>query len=243
MREFKTVYVDEYTANLVLLEVHGQNLNSSNRKLRLNYGDAQLTILPTVALDLGRDLFKGRGSLGLAQIRSCAHNCAFRVKDKEHPNRVGGCYVSHLGDKADKAKRAIEEGNPTLYLNKSALVRATVWGDIGRLSKAAQEYVKDMITYVDRRLVYISDTHNATMFHGLAQMSCQSKAQVLSALLSGWKVYAGTLEAAQALRELNASPVYRCPVKGNGLDKFGCAQCPIRCDGQRHVIAHSVGKV
>lgn len=243
MRQFKTVYHDVHSANIVLLEVNGENLNSSNRKLRLNYGDAQLTILPALALDLGRDLFKGKGSLEIAQARSCADSCAFRVKDKDHPERIGGCYVSHLGGKADKAKRAVEEGNPNLYLKKTALVRATVWGDIGRLSSYGQEYIKDIITYVDRRLVYISDTHTATMFHGLAQMSCQSKAQVLSALLSGWKVYAGTHEAAQALRELNVSPVYRCPVKGDGRDRFGCAQCPIKCDGQRHVIAHSVGRV
>lgn len=243
MKEYPTIYPDLASGNVILLEVNGQNLNSSNRKLRLHFGDAQLTILPLETLQAGRQVFKGKGSLGNAQAISCAQSCAFRIKDKEHPERLGGCYVNHLGTKADKAMKAHQAGNPTLYLNKTAMLRATVWGDLGRLSTTAQEYVKEMCEYTGRHLMYISDTNTAGTFYGMAQQSCQTREQVLSALLSGWKVYAGTREAALALRELNASPVYRCPVKGDGLDQFGCAQCPIACNGKRHVIAHSVGRI
>jgi len=237
MKNFPTVFVDPESGLAVLLEVNGQNLQSSNKKLRLAYGDAQLTVLPLEALESGSKVFSGKGAVGRAQLSACADTCAFR--SKSIGGALGGCYVNYLGDKAAKAMRGAASGE-SVSLRRGALVRATVWGDVSRLSQVGQDYVKSIIDHTGNHLMYISDIASTPMFYGQALASCQSAAQVLQAILSGWRVYAGTVEAWQALKDLGASPVYKCPVKGDGRDRFGCAQCPIKCNGQRHVVAYTV---
>ena len=223
---------------LILVEVSGQNLNSTNRKLRLVNGDVQLTFLPRSAKNTP---FKGKGALKIAQGSACAHNCLFRVKaGSDNPEMLGGCYVNHLKEKFVKVRKFYERDYPRqVTIRSTAMVRCSIWGDLGRLNKDAQSFVLRLLKFCESRTVYVSDWHNVEGLQGLGLASCQSPVQVEQALDEGLKVYAGTKAAWQALRERN-QVVYKCPVKGDGSDPFGCRTCPIKCDGARNVVAWSV---
>lgn len=223
----------------ILVEVNGQNLNASNKKLRLGFGDVQLTILPRHVRSEGRAIFH-KGQLARAQAGACGERCVFRVKDPDYPHRLGKCYVNRIWSAADKVKRFYEADEPrllTIYSN--ALVRCSVWGDLGALPPQAQQWVKRLLDHTSGRLVYVSDFERVAWLKGYGLASVQTDNHVHEALSLGLKCYAGSLEAWQALRDSN-EVVYKCPVKGDGLDKFGCSTCPIKCNGERHVVAYTV---
>lgn len=225
--------------SLLLVEVAGQNLDSSNKKLRLHHGDVQLSFLPRAARQLGRRVFS-KGQLASAQESACASRCVFRVKDPSHPHRVGKCYVTRLWSKADKVKRFYEGDAPrTLVISSRALVRCSVWGDLGAAPKGAQEWVKRLLDFTAERLVYVSDFERVDWLREYGLASVQTPEHVYEALNLGLKCYAGTQEAWVTLKALGET-AYKCPVKGDGRDRFGCAQCPIKCNGLRHVVAHTV---
>lgn len=215
---------------LVLVEQVGFNLTSTNKKLRLQSGDVQISILP--ALNLTFNTFKGAGSLRGSQSLACAKRCEFKVGAS-----LGGCYVNHLNSKSNKVKR---DAGLQLEISPSSFVRSTVWGDVGRLNFEGQEFILTLLKHTQKGSAYISDFAECLpQFRHYAQASCQTASHVKLALALGWSVYAGTLEARWALESMTPSPVYKCPVKGNGLDKFGCRTCRIGCNGKRNVVAHS----
>lgn len=215
---------------LVLVEKAGVNLTSTNRKLRLEGGDIQISILPS--LNLTYTTFKGEGSMRGSQSLACGHRCEFRVGME-----LGGCYVNHLNSKSNKVKR---DKGLQLEISPSSFVRATVWGDIGRLNFQGQHFILSILSHVKHRTAYISDFAECLPeFREFAQASCQTSSHVKLALALGWSVYVGTLEAKRALESMSIAPVYKCPVKGNGQDKFGCRTCKIGCNGKRNVVAHS----
>ena len=227
----KVKSVNTFNDLIVYIEKAGVNLDSTNRKLRLQRGDIQISIFPNQEINP----FKGAGSLQAAQQKACSHRCEFKVGAS-----LGGCYVNHLSSKFRKLARdsALE-----IEVESDCFVRATVWGDIGRLNLEGQEFILSLLKRASKRTAYISDFAECLPeFRDYAQASCQTAHHVTLAKLLGWSVYAGTQEASQALRGYLA-PKYKCPVKGNGEDKFGCRTCPIKCDGRRDVVAHSVHRV
>jgi hypothetical protein len=232
-----------YAGYCLLLEVDGVNLASSNQKLRLyrrQERDAiQMTILPLDALSVDPDLFKGRGALTRAQDRVCADNCEFRGG-----RAYGGCYVHHLGSKARKAYAMLQADSiPTVNLHHSYIVRATVWGDLGKayaMDSRVMSFIKPLLERASRRLAYVSDFEAVPHLRGLALASCQTADHVDRAISLGWKVYASTYEAKQALRALSRDhgPLYKCPASGKRNSRYECSTCSIVCDGQKHVLSY-----
>lgn len=213
----------------VLVEKQGVNINATNRKLRLEHGDIQITILPASPL---HNPFVGKGSVSLAQKTACAHRCEFKAGSS-----LGGCYVQHLKHKATKAQRYQDLW---LTIEPSNFVRATVWGDIGRLNLEGQEHILTILRATEKRTAYISDFAECLPeFKYYAMASCQTSNHVALAKMLGWSIYAGTKEARDALAGY-PEPKYNCPVKGDGKDRFGCRRCRIGCNGHRDVIAYTV---
>lgn len=231
--------VSIFGALCVLLEVVGENLSpKSNKKLSLERGDFQVTILPTQVIQADTAVFSGSGSVIRAQRVACGVNCDFR--SKSNGGRFGGCYVNYLSDKEKKAFDAYQSGD-TVKISPSVFGRFTVWGDTGRLSYKGQAFLSELCDYTKSHTAYISDFLQAPLFRERALASSQTESHVKSALATGWRVYAGTVEARNALLECYEGHVFYCPIKGDGGDPYGCKQCG-KCDGSRHVVAHSVGR-
>ena len=228
-----------FDALCVMVEVVGQNLAPrSNKKLDMRGGDFQVTILPVECLE--RDVFVGRGAVVKQQLTACGHQCEF--KSKQHGTVYGGCYVNYLHDKEVKARKAHQCGD-VVKVSSDSFGRFTTWGDIGRLNYKAQSFLAELTDMTRNHTTYISDFHTAPLFRETALASVQTREHVSKALLWGWKTYTGTPEARDALLE-QIEPnekIFYCPVKGDGLDPYGCRQCH-KCDGSRHVVAYTVGR-
>ena len=224
-----------YFGNLVIL-AQSQRFNNSltNKKMKpsQHMGDfIQHTILPLYLVESGE--FKGKGTLEKAQSCACSLSCAFTVLNG------GGCYVNHeirtAIKGAHKIHLGVKENASKLHMNPQH--RLTVWGDIGRLNEEGKSYILDLVRASSTHLAYTADFDMESMqaFKGLFMASCQTEERVKQALSLGWKVYASTHEAIQALK---GQTVYKCPVNNDGLNvAFGCSTCPIKCDGQRNVSA------
>lgn len=213
-----------------------QRLGNSltNRKMKPNQhpGDfIQHTILPLYLVEAGE--LKGKGELEKAQACACSKSCAFTVLNG------GGCYVNHEVRTAVKSSHKIYKGHKQnqskLHINPQH--RLTVWGDVGRLNDEGKKYILDLTEGSSSHLAYTADfdLHEMQTFRGLFMASCQTEERVKLALSLGWKVYASTKEAIEALK---GERVYKCPVDNDGLNvPFGCSTCPIKCDGKRNVSA------
>ena len=224
-----------YFGELAIL-AQSQRLNNSlsNKKMKPQQyrGDfIQHTILPLYLVQSGE--FKGKGTLEKAQSCACSSSCGFTVLNG------GGCYVNHEIRTAIKSAHKIHTG---LKANQSKIHihpqhRFTVWGDVGRLNELGREYIYDLVNESTTHLAYTADFHLESMqaFKGFFMASCQTRSRVEQALYLGWKVYASTQEAIDAL---NDEISYKCPVDNDGLNvSFGCSTCPIKCNGRRHVKA------
>jgi len=221
--------------NLAIL-AQSQRLGNSltNRKMKPSQhaGDfIQHTILPLYLVETGE--FKGKGTLEKAQEVACSNSCAFTVKNG------GGCYVNHEIRTAIQTAHKIYIGDKKNLskLHITSQHRLTVWGDVGRLNDEGKAYILDLVKGSSSHLAYTADFHldDMQIFKGLFMASCQTEERVKQALHLGWKVYASTGEAVNALK---GEIVYRCPVDNDGLNvPFGCSTCPIKCDGQKNVSA------
>lgn len=230
----------EFVGFCILTEMNGFNLQSSNQKLRLpQYRGCsiQLTILPA---DANETTFKGKGSLERAQESICADNCSFRVNKGLTSER---CYVNHLASKAKKVKAYREGVNPIIPIYDPLLLRLSVWGDIGKaisIDPRVKPFIEALLKRAELRLAYISDFHDLGSWKGLFLASCQESEHVDKAHQLGLKMYLGTNRALKRAQDLGIRPLFRCPASGKADSPFSCCTCPIKCDGQRNVIAHSV---
>lgn len=210
----------------------------SNRKMKPNQwvGDfAQFTILPLEAVILGE--LKGKGALTSAQEIACAHGCEFRVING------GGCYVNHELRTAIKgAHKHFFKGESVQVVHLNPKLRISVWGDVGRLNQEGKEHIIRLINASAERLAYTADFDKQEMqaFKGLFLASVQTSQRLELALDLGWKCYISTIEALRRAKELGLS-LYYCPQNNKGNQVlFGCSTCPIKCDGQRHVVSHGL---
>lgn len=210
----------------------------SNRKMKPSQwlGDfVQYTILPLEFVILGE--LKGQGALTSAQEIACAHGCEFRVV------RGGGCYVNHeLRTAIRGAHKLFFKGDSVQLVHYHPKLRLSVWGDVGRLNAEGKAHIMSLIQSSSERLAYTADFHRDDMqaFKGLFLASVQSEERLDLALELGWSCYISTLEALKRAKELGLT-LYNCPQNNKGdAVLFGCSTCPIKCDGQRHVVSHGL---
>lgn len=210
----------------------------SNRKMKPSQylGDfIQFTILPLEFVILGE--LKGQGALTTAQAIACADGCEFRVIHS------GGCYVNHELRTAIKGAHKLffkDEGVQVVHLNP--MIRLSVWGDVGRLNTEGKRHVMNLIDASSKRLAYTADFDAQDMqpFKEFMLASVQTAERLDLALALGWNCYISTVEALRRAKQLGLR-LYHCPQnnKGNAV-LFGCSTCPIKCNGQRHVVSHGL---
>lgn len=206
--------------------------NSKTKPMRSSIPFVNMVIHDDRALSLGDKVTKGKGSRAKIMHKACDLNCRFIAKE------LGGsglCNQSRpLNHYANKIKRVNEAPQlyPALELDKFQL-RATVWGDLSRLSPHVLAQILPIIEGASLRLGYVSGWRTPQMesFKGLLQASVGDTDEAIEAHNLGWAPY-GTFDRAE-FRASTGKPAYKCPYGPETLK--GCADCEIRCDGNRAV--------
>lgn len=232
----KPLEIFDDLALLAQSEKLGNRLSNGKMKPSQHQGDfIQFTILPLEFVILGE--LKGEGTLTKAQAIACAGSCEFRVING------GGCYVNHELRTAIKgAHKHFFNGEDAQLAHFNPMVRLSVWGDVGRLNAEGKRHVLSLINASFKRLAYTADFDREDMqgFKGSMLASVQTAKRVDLALVKGWKMYISTVEALRRAKELGLT-LYNCPQNNKGdAVLFGCSTCPIKCDGQRHVVSHGL---
>lgn len=214
----------------------GNRLSNKKMKPAQHLGDfIQFTILPLEFVILGE--LKGEGTLTKAQSIACAEGCKFRVI------HGGGCYVNHELRTAIKgAHKHFFKGSRDTFTHYKPMIRLSVWGDVGRLNDCGKRHIMSLINASSNRLAYTADFDLDEMqaFKGSMLASVQTSERVDLALVKGWKMYISTVEALRRAKQLGLR-LYNCPQNNKGdAVRFGCSTCPIKCDGQRHVVSHGL---
>jgi hypothetical protein len=189
-----------------------------------------LTVHSLEALSLGDGIVKGKGARARLMERACDPSCRYIARE------LGGsglCNQSRpLNHYANKIQRSVQAMPEPLYLQHYQL-RATVWGDLSRVSPHVLAQILPIVEGATLRLGYVSGWRAPRMepFKGLLQASVGSIEEAIEAHNAGWSPY-GDFEP-RAFRLATGKPAYRCPYDVKSVK--GCSVCEIRCDGLRAV--------
>ena len=180
------------------------------------------------------------------ELEACSPHCTFRA------DKGGGCYVRapyEVKGAVTRARRELRQAPNGIAHTLTPFnyeLRLTVWGDVSRLpQEALDEVVRPLLELAGGRLAYTAGWREPRMqtLAGLMCASTQSLKDASEAVALGWLPYHGEPSQEEELRALlrkQGLSAYRCPVKGGDRsNKIGCANCPIKCNGERAVIAHT----
>ena len=226
---------DELNGLVVLFtsSLWGDSLtNTKTKPFRSPIPFINMIIHDDQSLTLGDNVTKGKGSRARIMAKACDPACRFIAKE------LGGSGLCNQSRPLNHYANKIYSFNdapqlyPALELDKFQL-RATVWGDLSRLSPHVLAQLLPIVEGASLRLGYVSGWRVPAMepFKGLLQASVGNTTEAIEAHIKGWSPY-GSFDRAK-FRAYTGKPVYKCPYDSKTIK--GCSDCEIRCDGLRAV--------
>lgn len=240
MQTMKRYYKDVSTGLAVVLRsgLFGDSLN--NRKERMDHFGIEVTILPLSPLETRET---SSSPLADAQEKACAKDCKWRQK-KLGGN--GGCYVNTMTLYYTQ-RHLFKENKEVPFIPQLSTLRATVWGDLSRLSKECLDEIFFLFSSKNI-LAYSNDIETLVLkderYKHKVQASISSLEEYRRLSKLGFKgFYFGSKKLEKEVKkELLKEGFQHCLVLGDGKDLNSCSSC-LLCDGTNKIISPQKDKI